>query len=168
MKKALLVMLLCCLSSFLASAQITEVELGVNGLTCSQCSRSVEMRIRKLSFVKDVQMNLEHTDAKIFFKDRQNIDIDKLAQAVVDAGFSVRFLQATFTFNHISVSPNSCFSYDRNSYRIVKGEPTVLNGSTTLKFIGDEFLPKKEAKKWLPYMKNTCAGNPGKTYYVTM
>src|ERR1700744_4870126 len=95
-----------CLFSVVSYAQITEVDLGVNGLTCSQCSRSVEMRIRKLDFVKDVQMNLEHTEGKIFFKENKKVDIDKIAQAVVDAGFSVRTLKATIQMNHVPVADN--------------------------------------------------------------
>ena len=76
-------------------AQFKEVTVGVNGLTCSQCSRSVEMRIRKLAFVADVKMNLEHTEGRIFFKKGDKVNVDKIAAAVVDAGFSVRFWHAT-------------------------------------------------------------------------
>src|SRR5579885_2179698 len=79
-----------------SNAQFTQVELGVDGLTCSACTRSVEMGLRKLDFVKDVKMNLDNTNGVITFKEGIPVSIEKLAKAVSDAGFSVRYLQATY------------------------------------------------------------------------
>ncbi len=167
--KGLTIILLClCFFSYFSGAQITEVEIGVNGLTCSQCSRTVEMRIRKLSFVKNVEMNLEHTEGKILFKNGAQVNIDKIAQAVNDAGFSVRYLQASFTFDHIDLAPSGCFEFDKDNYVLINTQKKELKGTTTLKFIGKKFLPKKDFDKWQPYMKNSCAGNNSKVYFVTM
>ena len=58
-----LILIFC--TCFSASAQFQTVYIGVNGLTCSQCSRTVEMSIRKLDFVGDVQMNLAHTESRM-------------------------------------------------------------------------------------------------------
>lgn len=46
-------------------AQFNRVEIGVNGLTCSQCSRGVETERRKLDFVRDVQLDLQHTRGRL-------------------------------------------------------------------------------------------------------
>src|ERR1700759_948909 len=106
-----LLLFLFCFCAFSAKAQFQAVYIGVNGLTCSQCTRTVEMRIRKLDFVADVQMNLEHTEGKIILKKDKKADIEKIAQAVIDAGFSVRYLQADLMVD-ISVIPvGSCFIY---------------------------------------------------------
>ncbi len=144
------------------------MEIGVNGLTCSQCTRSVEIQIRKLGFVKDVDMNLEHTDGKVVFKEQKKVDVNKIAQAVKDAGFSVRSLEAQFLFNHVNVSQGYCFDYQGDKYQFVQVPQKELNGPVTLKFVGENFLPKKEYKKWEPNLKNNCSNNTGKTYYVTM
>jgi len=155
------------LLSFAAQAQITEVQLGVDGLTCSQCSRSVEMRIRKLSFVKDVKMNLEHTEGKVYFKSGAKVEVDKIAQAVVDAGFSVRDLKAAMLFKNVAVSSNYCFAYDNNNYQFIQTPGQTLNGAVTVTFVGKGFMEKKELKKWQPYMKSACSAK-GKSYFVTI
>ena len=89
---ALLLILQCLFLPKAITAQYTSARIGVNGLTCSACTRSVEMSIRKLPFIENVEMNLENTDGILKFKKGQEVDIFKIAQAVVDAGFSVRFL----------------------------------------------------------------------------
>src|ERR1700722_452721 len=84
------------LFTFSSRAQFVSAKLGVDGLTCSACTRSVELSIRKLDFVKDVQMNLDNTVGQITFIPGKQISMNKIAKAVTDAGFSVRYLQATF------------------------------------------------------------------------
>ncbi len=65
--KISLLWILALLFSCNSKAQFTSAELGVDGLTCSACTRSVELSIRKLDFVKDVQMNLDNTVGQITF-----------------------------------------------------------------------------------------------------
>ena len=90
-------------SVFTSYAQFVSAEIGVDGLTCSACTKSVEMSLRKLDFVQDVQMNLENTNGKVTFKPGALIYIDKIAKAVDNAGFSVSYLHATFSFNSLTV-----------------------------------------------------------------
>ncbi len=130
------------------TAQIQSVQIGVNGLTCSQCTRSVEMSIRKLSFVKEVRMNLQNTEGEIYFNDETKVDISKIAKAVVDAGFSVRYLKAKIYFNQLSVNENYCWIYEGGYYQFIKTGNKVLDGLETLTFIGKKFMSKTEYKKW--------------------
>src|SRR5580658_4426424 len=111
-----------------AVAQFQTVFIGVNGLTCSQCSRTVEMSIRKLDFVADVQMNLEHTEGKIILKKDKKADMDKIAQAVVNAGFSLRYLQADLLVdNSVDVS-GQCFNYKGDAYEFTAAPKDPLKG----------------------------------------
>ena len=158
----------CICLAFTTDAQIKEVAIGVNGLTCSQCTRSVEMHIRKLSFVKNVEMNLEHTNGKIIFKDQKKVDLEKIAQAVSDAGFSLRSLEAQFSFDHVKVSSGYCYDYAGDKYEFVETPTRELTGDVTVKLIGEKFLPKKDFKKWEPGLKTSCTNATGKIYYVTM
>lgn len=160
--------LLSGLSCLTACAQITDAEIGINGLTCSQCSRSVEMRIRKLDFVKNVQMNLNQTDARIEFKHNKKVEIDKVAQAVVDAGFSVRSLKATLQLDNVTIPANQCLNYNGDNYLFVQKNTSTLKGPVTVQFLGEKYLPKKEFKKWGTLPKNTCGNSAAKTFYVTM
>lgn len=158
------------LSAFLiinCSAQFTQAELGVNGLTCSACTRSVEMSLRKLDFVKDVQMNLDNTKGVLIFKEGSRISAERIAKAVVDAGFSVRYLQATFkTDSSLHVSENYCLALGDASYQFVKVSQAELKTGAVFKFIGKEFLPPKEYKQWKGDLKPLCKGNI--TYYITL
>lgn len=162
----IILLILLGLCSFVSQAQIKEVEIGVNGLTCSQCTRSVEMSIRKLPFVQDVEMNLEHTNGKISFKPDVRIEIERIAEAVYDAGFSVRGLQATIQFDGTNTS--HCIDISGDTYVFLKAEVPKQAGNVQVRFIGEKYLLKKEYKSWKPLMKNDCGNTGGKVYYVSM
>ncbi len=163
-----LLFLFCAMATFRLHAQFTWAEIGVDGLTCSACTRSVEMEIRKLDFVDSVAMNLEHTDGKIFFKKGAAVNIEKISQAVVDAGFSVRFLNAGFNFNNQQVSENSCFTYENNVYQFLGVDSKTLNGEVVMKFIGKKYLESKELSKWKSKMKSNCGDKSVNVYFVTL
>ena len=83
---------------WIAQGQFKSVEMGIDGLTCSMCSRSVEMSLFKLDFIDRVEMDLNSNRSEIFFNEGMYVSIDKIAQAVIDAGFSVAYLNALFDF----------------------------------------------------------------------
>lgn len=154
------------LGFYTARAQFTYAEVGVNGLTCSQCSRNVEMSIRKLSFVKDVDMNLEHTEGKIFFKPGSKVNMDEVAQAVRNAGFSVRYLKAGFIFN--KTNSGNCFTYHGDTYSVISSPAAIPDSVAIVTFIGTEYQPKKDFKKWQSQLDNGCKRKQGKLYYISL
>lgn len=145
--------------------QFVDASVGINGLTCSQCSRSVEMQLRKLSFVKDVDMNLEQTEGRIVFRENKKVDIAALSGAVKDAGFSVRFLKARIKKNAIQLSDQGCFSYEGNSYTFVGGSPLPAPDVFSIRFVGKGFLAGNELKKYDIPAKGKC---PGKAHYFVI
>jgi copper chaperone CopZ len=149
-----------------ASAQFQDVMIGVNGLTCSQCSRTVELSIRKLDFVADVDMNLQHTEGKVTFRKNSRPDMDKIAQAVINAGFSVRFLQADFQVDKNVKSEGGCFSYYGDQYVFTDAPKEPLSGQIKFKFLGKKYLPKNEYKKAEQYLDATCGKSIGKVYHI--
>src|ERR1700733_8966821 len=162
----LIVLIFIC--SLQLHAQFKWAMVGVNGLTCSACSRTVEMAIRKLPFVKDVQMNLDNTEGKIIFADNADVDIEKIAQAVTNAGFSVRYLNADFIFNNVNVSSGYCFSNGSYAFQFISTAAKTLNGESQITFLGPEFLPKDGMKKYKTLLVNTCSESKGKVYFVTL
>jgi copper chaperone CopZ len=160
------VLLYC--DNFTAHAQFQAVYIGVNGLTCSQCTRTVEMSIRKLDFVEDVDMNLEHTEGKIMLKKNKKVDIDKIAQAVVNAGFSLRYLQADLMVDSSIARSGECFNYKGDAYEFAQAPKDPLKGVVKLKFIGKKYLPKNELKKMEPLTDNKCSKAAGKVYHVAI
>jgi copper chaperone CopZ len=156
------------LSPITLLAQFKWVEVGVDGLTCSQCSRSVEMSIRKLDFVQDVEMNLEHTRGKITFKPLAKVSVEKISQAVVNAGFSVRYLQAGFNFENLAINKNYCFPFEGKQYQFIQTEKKILNGEVLIKFVGKKYQSVKEYKHWKSDLIPACDKLKGEILYVTL
>lgn len=156
------------LATVKSTAQIKTVKIGVNGLTCSACCRTVEMSIRKLSFVKDVKMNLENTSGEIFFTDGADVDVEKIAKAITNAGFSVRFITASFLFSNLKVSKGFCFNAGKYNLQFINATEKVLNGVTEIKFVGQQFQPKGEFNKVKSLLVNSCNDKNEKIYFVTL
>lgn len=123
------------------------VEIGVNGMTCSMCTRSVEMSVRTLSFVDSVVMSLDSTDGKVYLKPGAPVDLKKIARAVTDAGFSVRFVRVSFTFDDVVLTADGSFTYQGQvfSWLDFKGP---LKEQATLQLVDEGFLPRKESLLW--------------------
>ncbi len=140
-------------------AQFRSVHFGVNGLTCSQCSRSVEMQLRKLPFVQKVHMDLENTSGKILFRDNSKVVIEDIARAVKDAGFSVRYLDAEFDLLDANQVHDSCFSYQGDAYAVLNPDITIRESRLQLKFIGKDYQPAKEIRNYPHAGFINCKGN---------
>jgi len=151
-----------------ADAQFKDVLIGISGLTCSQCSRSVEMSLRKLDFVQNVEMGLQKAEATVTFKPGRKVDVEKIAKAVKDAGFSVRLLDATFNFDNVTTTPGSCFVYKGDAYQFRSVNKEVLNGAHTIRFIGDKYLDKKISKKMQLATTKDCTAASGKVYAIAV
>jgi copper chaperone CopZ len=152
------------------NAQFINAKIGVNGLTCSACSKSVEIALRKLPFVDSVKMDLQKTEAQIFFKKGAKVEIEKLAKAVTDAGFSVRSMNAAYSFANTEVTDNACISIGGNNYQFVKTSSKMLNGVVSLKFIGTQYMSKTDYNSWSTLLKSSCnsANKSVKSYFVTI
>jgi len=141
--------------SGICRAQFAKASIGVNGLTCSQCSRSVEVELRKLDFIRNVSMDLEHTQGTILFKDKAKVNIAAIAKAVKNAGFSVRFLKAELDVT-LAAPENQCLKYRGDTYFLLK--PLGNKETATLQFIGKEYMPGKELKRYTLPSKIPCRG----------
>lgn len=166
--KTHLITLLLLVASLTCSAQFKSAMIGVNGLTCSACTRTVEMSIRKLAFVESVSMNLENTEGLITFKSGGEVDINKVAKAVYDAGFSVRYLKAVFTFSNEKVGPGTCVKKGKVNFNFINTSEQVLNGETTLRFLGSEFQTKNMYNKTKALLIDKCGDANTKTYFVSL
>ena len=154
----------------IAKCQFKSVSIGIDGLTCSMCSRSVEMSLVKLNFVDRVVMDLNNNHSEIFLIEDKYVSIDKIAQAVIDAGFSVAYLNAWFDFEGQSLSTDSCWYYAYDTYQFININQPKLEGKMNLKFIGANFLSRSEMKKWktqLSQAKNKVC-HQKRQYFVTL
>jgi len=69
-----------------ASAQIDEVRIVVNGLTCNLCAAGLERSLRKLDVVSKVRVTLDDETALVTLKPGARFDADRFRAAVTDAG----------------------------------------------------------------------------------
>ncbi|WP_162903302.1 heavy-metal-associated domain-containing protein [Taibaiella koreensis] len=147
-----------------ARAQFTQVSLGVNGLTCSQCSRSVEMQLRKLPFVADVTMDLGRTEGLIRFRDKQPVRINAIARAVKDAGFSLRYLEADLDPAMVQLSGKGCFQLNGDAYYVSGPETLVAGKVLRLQFVGKDYGGKGAQKGHRLPEAGSCRGK--QVYYT--
>lgn len=140
-----------------------DVRIGVNGLTCSQCTRSVEMQLRKLDFVKDVKMDLEHTNGAIVLKENKKFDPYLIAKAITDAGFSVRFVKLLQPYPADADNSNGCFTFKNINLQMVS--TSIEPSGNALMLLGSQFLPREEYKKWKGKLVQHCSGD---VYFVTI
>jgi hypothetical protein len=122
------------------------------------------MKLRKLDFIADVQMNLQNTEGVIVPKKNQHIDFDRIAQAVVDAGFSVRFLKADYTAGKIAIN-NDCILYEHDKV-VLPFEKIKTEGTIKLRFLGKKYMPAVEYKKIKDALTDNCPKAHGTTYFA--
>lgn len=142
MIKSFFTFLLFSISSlaFAQNSNIQYVDMGINGLHCSACSFTVEKSLRKVEGVSLVQMDLNERSGKIFFQDNTKVKFEKLAKAIVDAGYSVRYLKVQLR-EEISIDQD-CSYFD---HCLLTGEKQ----GKTIRLISKAYLPKKEWKSFL-------------------
>lgn len=145
-----------------AVAQYAEVRIGVDGLTCSQCTRSVEMQLRRLDVVKDVRMNLEHTNGIVRLDSTKNTDLSRLAKAVKNAGFSVRYIRVPVMLD----SGSSCITRGTTTYQLL-GPAAETAGSQWVQVLDAGLMSRREWRRWEPQLKKKCTA-AGKIVFVTL
>src|SRR5688500_4118516 len=108
------------------------------------CSNSVEKLIWQLDFVAYVTMDLNKTTAEITFKEGKKVNISEIAKKVVDSGFSVRSIQALFTFKEADVKEGKSYVFEGDEYVFLKVQDVVLSGDKLITFIGKKYMSAKE------------------------
>ncbi len=155
------------------SAQFLTAHVAVDGLTCSACSFVTQKSLMQLPFIEDVQMDLNTHIATLTFKNGSPVAMDRIAQKVVDAGFSVGGFTAEIYLKEVAVSDNFCFEYDGAIFHFIQTKERNITGIATLTFIGKEFMNKKEFKRYKAAMTAVCASGDKdlkltKTYFITL
>jgi len=151
-----------------ASAGIEWVEIGVNGLTCSMCTRSVEMSIMRLDFVDSVVMDLETTEGKVYLKSEEPADLKRIARAIVNAGFTVRFVKLHFNFTDVAVNDDGIFEWNGQPFEWIDFKKGVANKEADLKLVDEEFLTRKENSQWKKKLEHTSKTDSQKTLHVVL
>ncbi len=147
--------------SLVANAQIKNANLQASGLTCSMCSNSIFKSLKKIAFVESVESDVENSSFQITFKTNENVDLDALQKAVVDAGFSVAKLTFVLNANQVAVEDNAVVEIDGKSFYFIDSKGKILNGEVELKLLDKAFISPKEYKK----VKNKLYADSGKRVF---
>ncbi len=68
----------------------TTVEIGVQGMTCGHCVRSVDEELRSLPGVTDVQVELVNgATSQVRITSTEPLTDEAIAEAVTEAGYAV-------------------------------------------------------------------------------
>jgi cation transport ATPase len=90
---ALLVAALCILRPSPSFAQVEEVRIAVDGLTCNLCAAGLERSLRTLPSVATVRVEMAEEVAIVTLKNGASFEPDKLRGAVTNAGQHTRRLE---------------------------------------------------------------------------
>lgn len=106
-------------------AQVAEIDIGIEGMTCASCVRRVERAVRRVPGVTDVSVNMGTDRAYVAFAGRT--DAAALIEAVRDAGYAVP--QAIFDLRIVSMTCASCVN---RVERALKQLPGVISAEVNL------------------------------------
>ncbi len=134
------------LTHILAFAQFDVIEVGINGLTCSMCSYSVENSIRKIQEVDKISMDLNNNIAFVYFKRNSAIDFNLLAERVRNSGFSVRHISFTLS-KPVTINQTGIFETGSLTFQCINTSSSVLSPGSRLRLMGKEFMSKTEYKE---------------------
>ena len=110
-------------------------------------------------------MQLAKAEGIVFFKSGQKVDLDKVAQAVFDAGFAVRFIKMELDLSKNTFSGN-CINYEGNYFQIIGKQYNIINVNYYFKLLGKNFLPTKEWKEVRSQIVSACTSMDQKTYFI--
>ena len=65
------------------------IKADVNGMVCSFCAAAIEKRLKSMSATKAVYVDLSKKIVALELKDGQDVDLDKVAEEIRDAGYDV-------------------------------------------------------------------------------
>lgn len=66
---------------------MAKVVIGVEGMSCNHCKMAVEKALKSLAGVTNAIVSLENKNAEIEY-DENVVDVEKLKQAIKDAGYT--------------------------------------------------------------------------------
>ncbi len=149
--------------------QIKSVTLQASGLTCSMCSRAIYKSLQQVSFVSNVQEDIEHTSYHIQFSDPEKISLDKLKKAVQDAGFTVARMEVKANFKNADVASDSSLRINDVIFYFVGISKQSLNGDKSLLILDKDFLLEKDRKKYAgEYGAVPQPANGERVFHVTI
>jgi|SRR5450432_561506 len=138
----------CLMFAVNAYAQIQSVTLQASGLTCSMCSRAIYKSLQKVPSVGKIQEDIEHSSYHIRFSDPAKISLENLKKAVLDAGFSVAWMEVKVLVKNEEIASDSSLKFNGLVFQFVDIPKQMLNGEHSLLILDKDFILEKDRKKY--------------------
>jgi copper chaperone CopZ len=152
-----------------AIAQIQSVSLQARGLTCSMCSRAIYKSLQKVPAVLNVQEDIEHSSYHIQFSNPSLISPEKLKKAVLDAGFSVAWMEVNVNFHNKEVANDSSLKLNEIIFYFVSVNKQILNGERKLLIVDKGYLLENDRKKFAGFYDSKLpSGSAENIFHVTI
>lgn len=134
------VFLLICVHA--SKAQVLDtVKVQIDGMTCSLCSKNVQDQLEKLNYIKKISIELNTNIAVLIVDTTDVVDIEAIAKAVWNAGFTVGAFQ-------IPISKDSrthgIYAY---TFLSVTSENTPLKKAGYYTLVGKWYMNQETFKK---------------------
>jgi len=102
------------------------LDIGIRGMTCANCSARVERALRKLPGVAEATVNLATERAQLRF-DPTAVGPEELARAVTDAGY-----EPVSTALELAIGGMTCANCSNRVERALRATPGVIEASVNL------------------------------------
>lgn len=154
--KKIMMLVMISLAVFSSQAQFTKANLQATGLTCAMCSNAINKALMEVPFVESVKSDIKNSAFNIVFKQGQEVKIDKLREAVEDAGFSIGSLKMTGNFNDVKVENDKHVELGKDVFHFLNVSDQLLTGEKTIVIVDKNFLTSKQFKKISSATKMSC------------
>jgi mercuric ion binding protein len=158
MTKLMLFIGLALAAPTVASAEITTVTVGINGMACPFCAYGIEQKLSALDGVDSLEIHIREGEVDLLLQDGAVISPEAIEAAVDEAGFEVRSLvvrgegdlreteTGSFRIVFSEVTTFSVEGYDGESGRFeVSGVLTARRSDWVLVVTTAEAVPSSEA-----------------------
>jgi copper chaperone CopZ len=133
------------------------------------CTRAIYKSLKKLPSVAKVREDIAHSSYHIQFKDAQKVSLADLKKAVLDAGFSVAWMEVKANFNNVEVANDSALQLDDFTFFFVDIQKQKLNGERKLLILDKDYLLEKDRKKYVGTFESKAAATDGeRIFHVTL
>ena len=133
--KKIVISLFFAFGMFVAQAQFSSATLQASGLTCAICTKAINKSLEALPFVGSVDADIKSSAFNIRFKPDAAVDIDRLKNAVEEAGFTVAKLRLAGNFTNVAVKNDEHVKINGNTFHFLNVPNQQLNGHAAITIV---------------------------------
>jgi len=154
--KQLTIILVMLLTGFSSMAQYREASLQASGLTCALCSNAINSALKELSFISEVDTDLENSAFTMKFRENATINFDAIRNAVEDAGFSVSSFKVLADMPQTKVVKDTHIQLGGLNLHFMDVQNKELKGATWLSVVDKNFVSTTAFRKYSKSTSMTC------------